>query len=259
MYSLAEAEAEMRADEDAGLRNEDGHQVVSAVTSKNLNSSSSENAKRARSSTFFQKMFSAKNMDRALNGNNEGEEGEDDAAESKLEEAKDDSIGKSNAPNGTQEIDDNASVDSLAREMQAKHAQQLMSKRYPSLPYLGTPINFDRLVARNRLADEGMIGLMELVNVDVQEAIQRAKQIPVQEDLDRVTVTPEVSQYMAKVKSRKGLEKRLAHNTADIQKALAYRKSALIVMNSNYSNKTVRKIDPIYAQEARTIIRTKDT
>ncbi len=244
MYNLAEAEADMEADEAAGLRNEDGHLVVNTVVSK----SKSSTLNKTRSSNFFQKMFSAKEMDKNLNGEEEEEIKTDGDKLESLE----------NAIKTTVANDDTQSVDSLMMEINAKNAAILASKKYPPLPHLGTPINFQRLVNRNHTAEVGMLGLMEMVNNDVLEAIQRAKKVPIQNDLDRVTVTTEISQYMTAVKSRKGLEKRLNNNTVDIQKALAYRKSALIVMNSNYSNKLVRKIDPIYAQEARTIIKPKD-
>ena len=83
MYSLAEAQAEMEADEDTGLRNDDGHQVVNAVASKKPKNTPS-GANRAGSSALFEKMFSAKDMDRALNGNNDGEDFDGEEGESKF-------------------------------------------------------------------------------------------------------------------------------------------------------------------------------
>ena len=43
-------------------------------------------------------------------------------------------------------------------------------------------------------------------------------------------------------------------NVNEIQKSLNYRRSAMLMMNTNYSNKMVRRIEPIYMAEARTLI-----
>lgn len=129
--------------------------------------------------------------------------------------------------------------------------------KYPVMPTIGKPVNIDRLVNRTKAAAAGIRYLMEMVENDVIQSIQRAKAIPVSKELDRVQVTPQISAVAAKVRSTAQVKKVVDSNMIEIQRNLNYRKSALIMMNVNYANQRVRKIDPIYVQEARTIVTYK--
>lgn len=129
--------------------------------------------------------------------------------------------------------------------------------KYPAMPTIGKPVNIDRLVNRTKAAAAGIRYLMEMVESDVTQSVQRAKAIPVSKELDRVQVTPQISAVAAKVRSTAQVKKVVDSNMIEIQRNLNYRKSALIMMNVNYANQRVRKIDPIYVQEARTIVTYK--
>lgn len=128
---------------------------------------------------------------------------------------------------------------------------------YPLMPRIGKPVNIDRLINRTKAAASGVRYLMEMMDSDVAVSIQRAKAIPVSSELDRVQVTPQISAVAAQVRSTAQVKEKVNVNMNEIQRNLNYRKSALIMMNVNYSHQRVRKIDPIYVQEARTIITYK--
>jgi hypothetical protein len=129
--------------------------------------------------------------------------------------------------------------------------------QYPQMPRVGKPVNIDRLVNRTKAAASGIRFLMVMIENDVAQSIQRAKSIPVSKELDRVQVTPQISAVAAKVRSTAQVKECVESNMTEIQRNLNYRKSALIMMNVNYSNQRVRRIEPIYVQEARNIITYK--
>lgn len=95
--------------------------------------------------------------------------------------------------------------------------------------------------------------LLDLVRTEVEAAIYRARDIPVSKDLDRVRVTPEISSFMQQVRSDREIRQRVKKHCLDIEKALNYRKSALIMMNHNYDDKLVRRVEPVRISEARTV------
>jgi hypothetical protein len=124
----------------------------------------------------------------------------------------------------------------------------------PPMPKLGAPVRMDLMVNRHTSAYKSMDMLMQMVQEDVQSTLQVVHRIPVGHEYDRVTVTPEISRHIALVRSSQGIQERLAKNAFSVQKALSYRHSSLIIMNSNYMNKQVRKLEPTYGDEVRTIV-----
>lgn len=56
------------------------------------------------------------------------------------------------------------------------------------------------------------------------------------------------------VRSESDLNEAQQANINEIQKNLNYRRSGLLMMNTNYSNHTVRKVEAIYVNEARTLV-----
>lgn len=295
MLTVEEAAAEMAAEESAGLRNNDGTKVISRLPSFRASAFKRVNT---RQPSFFQKMFSMRQLDQELNGDDEedgegadkigeGKEGEENkdqadgegvvvkAEEKQQDESKQahldqdpnstasnnaNTASKNNTNNEFEEDEDEDEMegDGGSKSFKKKnYAIDAQGQRifYPPVMKVGQPLHVERLVNRNKHAGIGMEALMDMVDRDVREAIHHAKTVPVHPEIDRVQVTAEVSQYMAKVQSRRGVEKRFTNNMSEIQKALTYRKSSIIMMNSNYSNKLVRKIEPIYVQEARSIIK----
>lgn len=126
----------------------------------------------------------------------------------------------------------------------------------PPMPEMGKHLDIELLINRNQRAHYGLYKLMEMVTIEVEASIKESLNIPVDESLDRVTVTEEHSSRIASIRTNKDIQKHVSLNIQHIQKALNFRKSGLIMMNSNYSQQLVRKIEPIYANEARTVTQT---
>lgn len=179
-----------------------------------------------------------------------------DAMFTGLEHDKDQGHQETNDPNSE---DDEEEFKELTPQRHTKIKNKLDEDLYPDppMPFMGRPIKFENLKNRNIHAEEGMKSLMELVKFEVDSAVNRADTIPVPKSIDRLSVTKEAADNMAKVRSKRGIEKRVANNMTEIQKTLNFRKSAISMMNVNYSDKLVRKIEPIYTNEARTIISYK--
>jgi hypothetical protein len=127
----------------------------------------------------------------------------------------------------------------------------------PPMPNLGIAGDVDRMQKRNSKAEIGLNTLLSLVKREVQESLVVSKAIPVSKESDRVVVNDEISEYLELITTKKQVNESIKRNNMEIQKALNFRKSALILMNSNYSKVLVRKIEPIYINEARTLIKHK--
>ncbi len=248
MYSIEEATAEH--DEQIRNEGENEHNEFNNHVIHRLQSFRPKlNKNITRAPSFFAKMFSSKKLNRVLPEEDEEEEDRKDDEEKEGEEVED----KVKSPRNE---NDRESDEFLPEgEKIKKHLDEEEDfAEYPPMPDIGKRTNMDRLTTRNRTAEIGMNALMEMVNRDVDASLFDARHIPVGKDRDRVTVTQEISNYMNKVRQQKQIDKRVKHNVQDIQKTLNYRKSSIIIMNANYSSQLVRKIEPIYAQEARTIV-----
>lgn len=233
MYSLDEAAAERDAQESQKNR-----PVISRLPSFK------PKAIAPKTPDFFKRLFSTRNLNKIQVGDDsdEDEKKVKDGDEGKLDEHKEEHKDE-DAPKDRDEEED-------------PELDQVFSSD-PLMPSNAKPIEMKRLINRNIQAEEGMNALMEMINQDVAIAIHNAQHIPVTKEIDRVFVTPEASAYMAKVRTQTGIEKRFKGHMTEIQKSLNYRKSAIIMMNANYSNAVVRKIEPIYVNEARTIVNLK--
>ena len=185
-----------------------------------------------RNPSFFKRMLSSKKMSKIISAV-EHNESDDGSQQDSLEQKDPDENG-----------DDHNEVDHEYID--------------PPMPNIGAPVNIDLLISRNAKAEFGMEKLMEMITRDTTEAFAAAKAIPVSEHHDRVSVTQEISDRMAKVRTAKEINKRVQDNMNQIQKALNIRKSAVVIMNSNYSKRLVRTIEPIYVGEARTVVRQLD-
>lgn len=144
------------------------------------------------------------------------------------------------------------------RDQPADGEEEKDDEPLPPMPNLGKPVNMDLLNNRNHSAIRSMDILMDMVDTDVGRTLSIVKGIPVGADYDRTTVTPEISKAIAQVRSSFGIDKRLKEHVVSTQQALNYRRSSLIMMNSNYHHQLVRKLEPIYVNEARTIVVHKD-
>jgi hypothetical protein len=206
--------------------------------------------------SFFKKMFSMRNMDKVfadddsmddgslLGGSQEGEgEGGEQGGDASLptvQEAKEDA-----------DEEDGAIVKPVVEKIEMDSPYPYSD---PPMPNIGRPVDMERLINRNKKAEFGLHQLMQMVTRDVDESLKNTRAIPVSSQIDRIQVTDEQSAMIGKVRTTKDIDRFVQSNFQHIQKCLNYRKSALIMMNSNYSHKLVRGIEPIYVNEARTIV-----
>ncbi len=221
MYSIEEAKADQKNDDDSVMADDENviHQVASMKKkSKPFN--------RRNSSFFMKKMMSFKS--RAQIGADNDDLSSDDSSQSSV----------------------------MSDDLDGTSGDKFSDVQYvdPPMPLIGQPVKMELLVNRNHKAHSGLKILMEMVSKDVTEAISEVASIPVCAEIDRIQVSHEATVQMAKVRTTRDIEKRVQQNVKDIQKSLNYRKSALIMMNSNYSHQQVRKIEPIYVDETRSII-----
>lgn len=238
-----------REKEKARTANENRVSIMKKMPSFQL----SKHRSLSRQPSFFKKMFSMRNMDKVF------VDGDDDSQNSQLDEEQADENAQTAAineeNNSDEEEDDLERREDTPKKVVTEVVEMDSKYAYfdPPMPKIGHPVDMDRLINRNKKAEYGLGKLMEMVLRDVDESLKDTKDIPVSKDFDRIFVTEEQSKHIAKVRTTKDIEKRVKTNVQHIQKALNYRKSALIMMNSNYSQQLVRLIEPIYAQEARTI------
>lgn len=285
MYSLEEAEKELEENQ-----KEESVKVIKSLPSFKENPFGK---RKFREPSFFKKIFASAKLNRvhsAYNafggGNDEGsvlpseklspaDNGNDNPkaeepsksgavvlSNENTEEVKDDSEAgeaASDLRKGETTNDDEGSIDEEDRDdnLEDEDMMAFDDERYPSMPKVGKPVNIDRLVNRTKAASYGIKQIVDMVNDDVALSVHRARNIPVSKEYDRVQVTKEISTSMAKVRSSDQIHSTTEQNLQEIQKVLNYRKSGLVMVNVNYSNKFVRKIDPIYVAEARTIIQLK--
>lgn len=152
--------------------------------------------------------------------------------------------------NTSEAVDGTTSKDNGSKEMQFYDDEYID----PPMPNIGKPINIDFLEKREIKAEYALHDLMRVIMADVNLSVKAASSIPVDKALDRISVSDDQYKRIGKVRSLKDIDGALQSNMQEIQKSLNYRKSALIIMNSNYSHKLIRKIEPIYVNEARTIM-----
>lgn len=125
----------------------------------------------------------------------------------------------------------------------------------PPAPELGKPIDFVAIDQRTRSVKAALKTMMKVVMKHANDSIKAAQTIPVGRATERVQVTEEV---VAIIKSRQGKKDDLLFvrdNLTAIQSDLALRRASLKMMNHNYANVLVRKIDPIQTNEARTLLK----
>eukprot|EP01039_Chlorochromonas_danica_P006434 gene6434-7096_t len=205
--------------------------------------------------SYFSRLFSSRKLNRVAVDYDEDEEEEDDEEEWDDEEDRSEETGESDDSQG-----DGARP--RRRRRAAGHGEEdddvHVVEPLPPMPKLGKPVNMDLLLNRSATAIKSMDLLMSMVQTEVQEAISVAKHIPVHNDFDRAAVTSEISESIAKVRTFKGIQDRLNDHVISAQKVLNFRRSALVMMNANYQQRLVREPEPIYVNEARTILKHKD-
>jgi hypothetical protein len=176
-------------------------------------------------------------------GKQEGEEGEEKDSEG--EEEADESRSQDSASQNAEIADRISNMSKVAEVVVVSHSheeEELLAKQHyvdPPMPLLGKPVDTELLVGRNKKAEFALSQLMTMVMADVDEALGRATTIPVGDQLDRIIVSEEQSAHIGRTSSLTGVRKEVTHNLTTIQKALNYRKSALIMMNHKYVCSTI--------------------
>lgn len=198
---------------------------------------------RRNSSFFLKKMMSMKSFKVAVGDDDDEDDEENGDDHSSTSDA---SMEKQAAAGGT--------VAKPSQKATAKPAKPVIPYYDPPMPNLGVPVNVDALVSRNRRAESGLQMLMSMVNQDANMSIEEAGSIPVAHTIDRISVTLEAAARMSRIRTTAGINNAKIQSIKDTQKSLNYRKSGLIMMNANYSKVQVRKIEPIYVNEARTLV-----
>jgi hypothetical protein len=154
---------------------------------------------------------------------------------------------------------DDSTVEDVARFNQEEEDANANQREFfdPPMPNIGLAGNVEKMKERTQKAENGLNTLLAMVKRETDVSQLLITKLPVSHTLDRVGVTEEVDAYIRTVQSRADIFALNRRNTVEIQKALAFRKSALVMMNSNYSKVLVRKIEPIYVAEARTLMEHK--
>lgn len=212
----------------------------------------SQNRALSKHPSFFKKMFSMRNMDKVFTGDDE------ESNESGSQLGFEDGGTEHQTPaDGSEEGSETEEQRERDKSGSRKNDFVEMDSKYqyydPPMPKIGTPVDMDLLINRNKRAEYGLEKLMDMVIRDAKDSIVEAKVIPVSKGFDRIYVTEEQSEHIGRVRTTRHIDNRVQKNLQHIQKALNYRKSAIIMMNSNYSQQLVRHIEPIYVNEARTI------
>jgi len=130
----------------------------------------------------------------------------------------------------------------------------------PPLPVMGKPVNYDILRERNITTRVKFRKMMTILRKDAIAAEIEAKDIPVGDYKERVQITQPIMNKMAERKSKKDDIKFVEKSEYTIERALGFRKMFIELMNNNYSDITVRKVEPTKLTETRTIVvhRPKD-
>lgn len=253
MYTFQEAEKEFAENEKESM----SMRIITRLPSVRIPALN----RKQRAPSFFTKIFSSTKMDQVqsemFNPFREDEEEDEEAnpaikrkAVPKIDE--EDSSHPARDNTEQEEEKDDGNEDDGANEND-HDLDQAIEEIEPPMPNIGRPVNMTRLFNRTKNATAGMEYIMEQVKDDIDDSIRKARNIPVSSEFDRVQVTKEISQRMAEIRTNKGISEHVNQNMREIQAALNYRKSGLIMMNFNYAQKIVRVVEPIYVNEARSI------
>lgn len=125
----------------------------------------------------------------------------------------------------------------------------------PPMPFIGKPIGYQEIQNRTRSVKFAMKQMMKVVSKHTNDSANAARTIPVGRQTERVQVTEEIIAMIKERTSKKDDMLFVRDNLTEVQGELAIRRAALKMLNHNYSDVVVRKIDPIQTGEARTLLK----
>ena len=124
----------------------------------------------------------------------------------------------------------------------------------PAMPVIGQPVKFEQLHERNVYVRNALRKLLLIVNEDAILSNFEGTKVPIQNGLERVVVTQEIMDLMDVRHTKRHLKEFTLKNLNEIQRALTFRRTAVKLMNINYSKVLVREIEPVNLNEARSIV-----
>ena len=122
----------------------------------------------------------------------------------------------------------------------------------PPMPDIGMKVDFDKLLTRKYNVKQAMRTMFETVHNDTKRSISNAQVIPVTDMIERVKVTEPIVDLINTRKTKKEDRQFVKDNLLETQKYISLRKSTLNMMNHNYNDVIVKKLDTVLVAEART-------
>ena len=128
----------------------------------------------------------------------------------------------------------------------------------PPMPEMGRPVKYEKLFKRSMFARVHMSQIAHVIISDAKASIDQAKEIPLGDNMYRVTITPGVTERMAQIRSNKQNRHRKVQNINLIERALRYRKMAIEMLNTNYSKKLVRDDELVDVNASRGLVERRE-
>ena len=128
----------------------------------------------------------------------------------------------------------------------------------PPMPEMGRPVKYEKLFKRSMFARVHMSQIANVIIADAKASIDHAKEIPLGDNMYRVTITPGVTERMAQIRSNKQNRHRKVQNINLIERALRYRKMAIEMLNTNYSKKLVRDDELVDVNASRGLVERRE-
>lgn len=158
------------------------------------------------------------------------------------------------------ENDDDEDDNSLERDKKVGGLFGSFGATYidPPMPEMGRPVKYEKLFKRSMFARVHVSQIAQVVISDAKASIDHAKEIPLGDNMHRVTITPSVTASMAQIRSNKQNRHRKVQNINLIERALRYRKMAIEMLNTNYSKELVRDDELVDVNASRGLVERRE-
>ena len=129
----------------------------------------------------------------------------------------------------------------------------------PPMPKIGKFVDFDRLETRKKNIKHTMKTMFKVIEKDCMASIDRSKEIPVSDMIERVKVTDPIVDLIKERKTKKEDRQYVKNNLLETQRYLSLRRTSLDMMNHNYDDITVKELETVYVDgDARANVVTKE-
>ena len=150
--------------------------------------------------------------------------------------------------------DDEDEFEEKKEDEQELKKKELFGYVDPAMPVIGQPVKFEQLHERNVYVRNALRKLLLIVTEDAVVSNFEGTKVPIQNGLERVVVTQEIMDLMDVRHTKRHLKEFTLKNLNEIQRALTFRRTAVKLMNINYSKVLVREIEPVNLNETRSIV-----